>query len=196
MKKIIITENQDILRKKVVKNEIRINENFRLNELFKELSLTERENVSNKTSIAIDKINNGDFETPQNPSSFSASLKQSRYSAMLSDYSESELGQMKLFKLQDLNIGFALKQFEDKGYSEIVAVHNNEPEVKGVGELLMKSAIKNGGKYLDHFDGYLSSFYGKLGFKEYKRDKYDPQYDPDQSFSSKYGEQDVIYRKL
>ena len=60
----------------------------------------------------------------------------------------------------------------------------------------MKSAIRNGGRHLDHFDGFLTDFYSKLGFKEYKRDKYDPKYDENGEFKSKYGEQDVIYRTL
>jgi hypothetical protein len=45
------------------------------------------------------------------------------------------------------NIGFALKK-KNGGYKEIVAVHNNEPDVKNVGKELMKAAIKNRGCYL------------------------------------------------
>jgi hypothetical protein len=77
-----------------------------------------------------------------------------------------------------------------------VAVHNNEPDVKNIGDQLIQSAIDNGAQYLDHFDGFLSNFYQSKGFKEIGRDKYDPQYDPNGEFAQKYGKQDVIYRKL
>jgi hypothetical protein len=60
---------------------------------------------------------------------------------------------------------------------------------------LVKSAINNGGCYLDHFDGYLSNIYQPLGFVEYDRYKFDPQYDKDGLFRKKYGEADVIFRK-
>lgn len=93
---------------------------------------------------------------------------------MLTPYSVSDLSKMKLFKVPNYNIGFALKKFEDKGYIEIVAAHNNEPNIPKIGHELMTSAIKNGGRYLDHFDGYLTSLYDGVGFVEYKRDKFDP----------------------
>ena len=59
---------------------------------------------------------------------------------------------------------------------------------------MIKSAIKNGGKTLDHFSGYLDAFYQSLGFDEHGRDKFDAQYDQDGSFRKKYGEADVVYR--
>jgi hypothetical protein len=146
---------------------------------------------SDKRADVLQKISNGDFESPK---SFKASMDISKHKEMLTPYSTGELSQMKLYKLEGYNIGFALKK-RDGGYKEIVAVHNNEPDVKSVGKELMKSAIKAGGCYLDHFDGYLSSFYDSLGFEEIDRDKFDAQYDQDGSFRNKYGESDVIYRK-
>lgn len=122
-------------------------------------------------------------------------MEKSKHKEMLTPYSTNELSKMKLYKLNGYNIGFALKK-RDGGYKEIVAVHNNEPEIKNVGKELMKAAIKYGGCYLDHFDGHLSAFYDSLGFEEYDRDKFDAQYDQDGSFRNKYGESDVIYRKL
>ena len=141
----------------------------------------------------LDLIKNNEFEN--DAKSFKKSLSKSKHSEMLTDYDEKELKKMKLFKLKGYNIGFALKKKDGK-YNEIVAVHNNEPNVKGIGTDLMKAAIANGGEYLDHFDGFLTKFYQKLGFEEYARDKFDPQYDEDGSFRAKYGEADVIYRKL
>lgn len=149
---------------------------------------------SDKREEVLRKISNGDWEEPQNPESFKNSMGLSKHKEMLTLYSTDDLNQMRLFKLNGYNIGFALKK-KDGDYKEIVAVHNNEPDIKNVGKELMKSAIKNGGCYLDHFDGYLSSFYGSLGFEEIGRDKFNAQYDQDGSFKNKYGEVDVIYRK-
>jgi hypothetical protein len=126
------------------------------------------------------------------PESFYNSLKQSKHPLMLTDYSPVELSKMKLFKLKGYNIGFALKQFDNK-YSEIVGVHNNE-DVNNIGNELMQAAINNGGCYLDHFDGFLSNLYQNMGFIEYKRDNYDPEYDPNNEFKNKYGSKDIIYR--
>jgi hypothetical protein len=149
---------------------------------------------NNKREDVLDKIRKGDWEKPQNPESFKNSMELSTRKEMLTQYSVGELKQMELYKLDGYNIGFALKKRDD-GSKEIVAVHNNEPDVKSVGADLVKAAVSLGGCYLDHFDGHLSDFYSKLGFVEYDRDLFDPQYDEDGSFRAKYGESDVIYRK-
>lgn len=141
----------------------------------------------------VELLKSNELETT--PNEFKKSLDKSKHQAMLTDFSTAELKKMKLFKLKDYNIGFALKKKDGK-FNEIVAVHNNEPSVKGIGKDLMKAAIANGGEYLDHFDGFLSSFYKNLGFVEYDRDKFDPQYDEGGKFAAEYGEQDIIYRKL
>jgi len=167
--------------------------NHGLQESLFEESLLEEADATTREEV-LQKIRNQEWEKPQNPKSFKSSLSKSKHKEMLTHYSASELAQMKLYKIIGYNIGFALKK-KDGSFQEIVAVHNNEPEVKNIGTELMKAAIKEGGCYLDHFDGYLTSFYANLGFEEYDRDKFDPQYDPDSSFRSKYGEADVIYRK-
>ena len=125
---------------------------------------------------------------------FHKSLNKSKHSLMLTPYSKSELKTMKLFKLDGYDIGFALKKKDGK-FQELVAVHNNT-DIKGVGGELVKSAIRMGAKYLDHFDGFLTKFYKELGFKEISRDKYDAQYDNGGKFAEKYGKKDIIYRKL
>ncbi|MDA3778831.1 MAG: hypothetical protein PF487_01125 [Bacteroidales bacterium] len=175
------------------KHNLRLSEHLRLEQIFNsdinenEMDINEKENVLNL-------IKNNQWEKP-NSQRFFESLKNSKHSMMLTDYSTTELSKMKLFKLNDYNIGFALKQFENKGYSEIVAVHNNEPDIKNIGHELIQAVISNGGCYLDHFDGFLSDLYGNMGFKEYKREPYNPKYDPKGEFKSRYGEKDVIYRK-
>lgn len=129
------------------------------------------------------------------PTDFLNSINKSKHKDMLSDYTIDELSNMKLFKVPNYNIGYALKHTRDG--IDIVSVHNNEPEIRGIGEDLIKSAIRNGGNMLDHFDiEPLNTIYYNNGLIEYKRDKYDPKYDEGGKFAKKYGELDVIYRKL
>jgi hypothetical protein len=170
-----------------------IQNNNRLTEIF---TINEDVDVDvDKNQEALEKIKKGDFE-PQDSNRFKTALNKSKHKEMLTDYSDSELSDMLLFKVNGLDIGFALKKSEQTGkHDEIVAVFNNEPNVRGVGDELIKQAIKNGGCYLDHFDGFLSTIYSRLGFIEYKRDMFNPEYDKDSSFRKKYGEADVIYRK-
>lgn len=178
---------------------LKINEHQRKCSVFGEVEINELDDRldgydDTNEEIVINMILNDKWENPQNAKSFYDSLNKSKHMKMLTDYSVHDLNSMKLFKLEGFNIGYALKEFKDKGFAEIVAVHNNEPNVKGIGTHLMKSAIKNGGCYLDHFDGFLTTLYNSLGFDEYERYAYDPQYDEDGSFAQKYGQQDVIYR--
>jgi hypothetical protein len=150
------------------------------------------DNESDERNIVIEKIRNNDFIN--DPEQFLESIQKSSRKEMLTDYTIEDLEDMKTFKLDGYDIGYALKQDEEGNYGEIVSVFNNS-EIKGVGEELVRSAIRNGGRYLDHYDGFLSKFYSKLGFEEYKRDKFDPQYDPTGEFRDKYGEADIIYRR-
>ena len=141
----------------------------------------------------ISKIKNNEFS--DDPQEFYDAINRSeKHKEMLSEYSVDDFAEMKLFILDGYDIGYALKKSQDGGYNEIVSVFNNS-DVKGIGNELMKSAISNGGCYLDHYDGFLSDFYSSLGFEEYDRYEFDPQYDPDGNFEKKYGRQDIIFRK-
>ncbi len=115
---------------------------------------------------AIEEIKTGIWDT--NPQRFLDSLSKTRYSEYLTNYTEDDLKNLKVFKLPNYNIGFALDG------DEIVAVHNNEPTVRGIGDMLILAAVKQGGRKLSHFDGYLSGFYEKNGFVEYMRKPFDP----------------------
>jgi hypothetical protein len=191
MNKLIKENLNKIYEKKLFKNRVRKHKDVvkLFNYSLKEVNDNEDENLRNDV---ISKIRNNDYEK-QNPQRFYDAINLSNHKSMLTDYSVEDFNKMKLFKLNGYNIGFALKLFNGS-YSEIVAVFNNEP-VKNIGRELVKSSIDNGGCYLDHFDGFLTQIYQSMGFEEYKRDKFDPKYDEDGSFRSKYGEADVIYRK-
>jgi len=143
----------------------------------------------------IDKIRAGDWESPQKPESFAKSLGLTKHKEMLTMYTVDELSHMKLFKLKGFNLGFALKEKDGK-FQEIVALHNNEPSIKNIGEILMDAAIHLGGRFLDHFDSpKLTALYTKHNFQEYQRDSFNPEYDPEGKFRAKYGPLDVVYRK-
>ena len=106
----------------------------------------------------IDIINN-DKWGKTTPQEFRDSLMKSKHKEMLTDYSISDLSKMKLFKVPGYDIGFALKDHDGEPFSEIVAVHNNSP-IRGIGSELTNATIRNGEKYLDHFDvGILSKIY-------------------------------------
>ena len=127
---------------------------------------------------------------------FLESLNRSTRKPFLSKYTAEELKNhnVQTYQLNGYHIGYALKPDEDG--VDIISVHNNEPNIKGVGDALIESAKANGGTKLDHYDGFLSHLYSKHGFEEYDRYKWDDQYaDPNWDYE-RYGRPDVILRKL
>lgn len=127
---------------------------------------------------------------------FLESLNRSTRKSFLSKYMAEELKNhnVQTYQLNGYHIGYALKPDEDG--VDIISVHNNEPNIKGVGDALIESAKANGGTKLDHYDGFLSDLYSKHGFEEYDRYKWDDQYaDPNWDYE-RYGRPDVILRKL
>lgn len=126
-------------------------------------------NESNQSIIAL--INDGEYEDV-NVNEFNKSLKSGKRSEYLTDYTEADLANMNLYKIKGYNAGFALKLDGD-----IVSVHNNTG-IRGLGEYLIRSAIRYGGNKLDHFDGFLTGFYEKLGFKVVDSDDWNGDYAP------------------
>jgi hypothetical protein len=132
--------------------------------------LSEEADQGNSQNLAA-LIKTDQWETPD-PQKFHASLTSGKRSEMLTPYSVGELAKMNLFKVKDFNAGFAIKQDGD-----IVAVHNNTG-VSGIGGELMKAAKRNGGVKLDHFDGFLTGFYERLGFKVVSHEPWNDDYAP------------------
>lgn len=156
-------------------------------------TINENVEVTIERDEVINKLLHVDLTTT--PQEFIKSINKSKHKEMLSDYTISELSSMRLYKVPGYNIGYALKDTPDG--TDIVSVHNNEPTIKNMGEYIIKSAIQNGGNMLDHFDVEpLNTIYSNMGFIEYNRDSYNPEYDENGSFANKYGKLDVIYRKL
>jgi hypothetical protein len=114
----------------------------------------------------------GDFSN--NVDEFYNSYNKSKRISFLTPYTKEELSEFNLFKLNGYNIGFAIKK-----NGEIILVHNNEPKIGGIGDLLIKKAIEFGGNSLDHFDGFLTGFYKKNGFKFSDNLIFDDKYAPD-----------------
>lgn len=179
----------DIFKKKLVFEKVYTN-HILANHIFEHIN--ENVQTSEKTEV-LELLESADLTAT--PQEFLDSINKSKHKEMLSDYSIDELSKMDLYKVPGYNIGYALKN--DGDGVDIVSVHNNEPSIKGIGKDLIKSAINNGGNKLDHFDiEPLSTIYSDMGFVEVERYPYDPQYDEDGSFARKYGELDVVYRKL
>jgi len=155
-------------------------------ESFKDLILTENNEVEREKVIQL--IRNNDFEINNSEAFYNAAQKSKRQ-AMLSNYTPEDYENMTTFLLRGYDIGYAVKKDGD-----IVSVFNNSGIPK-IGDELIKSAVKNKGSKLDHFDGYLSDFYGNLGFKETERYKWDDQYAPSDWDYEKYGRPDVVMRE-
>ncbi len=83
--------------------------------------------------------------------------------------------------------GYAIKKDGD-----IISVFSSE----GKGKLMIADAIKRGGNKLDCFDGFLPAFYGKFGFKETGRYKWDDQYKPQGWNTAKHDNPDVVLMEL
>lgn len=128
-------------------------------------------NEDDSDNDIISKIKNDDFEI-NNIRNFIKSMNSGSRSEMLTPYGENDFGKMKTYKVNGYNAGFAIKNDGD-----IVSVHNNSG-VAGIGSLLIKAAIKHGGNKLDHFDGFLTGFYSKLGFKLVSSDEWNDDYAP------------------
>mgnify|MGYP003133364570 CR=1 FL=1 len=106
-------------------------------------------------------------------SRFNESLYSGKRSGFLTYYEIDELRGMNLFLVEGHNAGFAIKTDGD-----IVSVHNNS-SLRGLGPLFIQKAISVGGTKLDHFDGFLSGLYRKLGFTNvHEVYQWDEQYKP------------------
>jgi len=151
-------------------------------------------------------INNDDWDKDITAQQYKDSLSSSHRKEFLVNYSLEDLSKMKLFKLKDYNIGFALKRRVDESngdyisdeYDEGHSLHNNEPDIRSLGKTLIEASIRNGGIYLDYFetkDDYLGKLYSEMGFEEYRRHGLDLNWKGDKTIQDKYGDIYIVYRK-
>ena len=135
---------------------------------------------------------------PKNPERFIESLSKSKRPEFLSEYTPETLSDdaFELYKLKGYDIGFALHPNENYYLRDIISVHNNSKRAKNVGDYLIEAAKRKGGSTLDHYDGYLSNFYGNHGFKEYNRLKWNKEFAPTTWDYETYGKPDVVLRAI
>jgi len=119
----------------------------------------------------IDAFNKNDFD--KDAQSFYDSYNKSKRITYLTPYSVDDIRTFNTYKLRGYNIGFAIKNNGD-----IILVHNNEPKVKGIGDLMIGKAKEMGGDHLDHFDGFLTGFYKRNGFTLKDNDHFAEEYKP------------------
>lgn len=133
----------------------------------------------------------------ENPKRFREKMtSNSKHKLMLTDYTVNDLARMRLFSLKGYNIGYALKNHINKPFGELVAVHNNEPEVRNIGDELIKSAVNNGACYLDCYNtSKLVDMYKRMGFEKIKDEPYNSKFDVGGNFKNKYGEVGIVYMK-
>jgi hypothetical protein len=181
----------DDYKKRTIKTEKLKNEWRKLTfETLNDSLLLENAESNIERERVIKLIQNNEFEINNYQSFFDATHKSNR-KEMLTNYSPSDYEKdgTTTFLLKGYDIGYAIKKDGD-----IISVFNNSGVPK-IGDELMRSAIRNKGEKLDHFDGYLSDFYEKLGFKETGRMQWDDQYSPANWDYEKYGRPDVVMRK-
>lgn len=161
-----------------------------------ECFMTENEITNRPERIdVLNKINNDQY-IRNDYESFLQEIGKNKRSSFLTPYTVDEFKNagVQTFQVPGYEIGFALKPMPE-GDNDIISVHNNT-NIHGIGDALIDSAKRLGGTTLDHFDGFLSDFYNKKGFKEYDRWKWDDQYAPTDWDYEKYGKPDVILRRL
>lgn len=146
-------------------------------------------------------INNSSSWEINEYDSFLESVSCSKRIEFLTKYTKEELVEqgIKTFKLKDYKIGFALKPIDVEGekHCEIISLHNNEENIGGVGDDLLKLAIKNGGDVINHYDGFLSELYERNGFTTiYFTLMFDDKFaDPNWNYAL-YGRPQILSRRL
>lgn len=147
------------------------------------------------TAKVIGLIENDDF-IKNDFKNFIIARDRTNREGFITPYTEMEMIRegFETYQVKGFDIGFALHKLDD-GNVDITSVFNNEKEVRNIGDYLLKAALKHGGTQLDHFEGKLSDIYGRNGFKEYERYKWDDNYAPKNWNYEKYGRPDVVLRR-
>jgi|GEM_PF-5297189 len=123
------------------------------------------------------------------PEEFIAARDKTSRPQFLSPYTEQQLSGMKLFKVNNADAGYAIK---DDG--DLVNVFNNS-SISGLGKKIINDAISNGASKLDCYDDFLPKYYNKFGFKEVRREPWNDKYKPAQ-WLDRDGQPDIIYMEL
>jgi len=100
------------------------------------------------------------------PEEFRAALQRNSRADTLSDYDTQTLSTFRLYLLRGGQAGYAIKPD-----GEFVNLFNSGGNAtKGAGPWLVLHAIEKGATHGDHFDGFLTGFYKKLGWNVTKKE--------------------------
>lgn len=112
----------------------------------------------------------------------------------MTDHPMEEISQpeWKTFKLKGFDAGFAL-HYTAKGKVDICNLHNNS-NLKGISDLMLTFAKRQGGTTLDNYAGFLGDKYQTNGFDKYETYTWDDKFRPDGWREDLYGTPDVEMR--
>jgi hypothetical protein len=124
------------------------------------------------------------------PKAFMKAIKQLPwyYGSFITHYTLSELKHSRLYLTRDKRTGFGILN------GELTNLFNIGK--RGRGKLAVLYAIRYGAYKLNCFDGYLTKYYGKLGFKVVNRIKWDDRYAPERWDYVLYGKPNVVEMEL
>jgi predicted ABC-type ATPase len=134
------------------------------------------------------------IESHDDPASFNAAIHQAiidnPHGPAVHEYTAEEYADMKLFMAPDGSAGIAVKPDGD-----IVSVFKNPAKnpKPGIAHEMLITALRNGGRKLDCFDGYLTKLYSKHGFKPVSRVAFDRDYAPEGWNFERDGEPDIVF---
>jgi hypothetical protein len=116
--------------------------------------------------------------------------------ATLSVYTVDEYANMQTFLSPDGKSGYAIKYDPTDGEYDLVSVFNVGQRGMGA-EAVIDAVWNRGATKLDAFDmdGFLPNLYDNLGFEEYDRLTWDPQYAPD-NWKDEWGTPDVVLMRI
>ena len=112
-----------------------------------------------------------------------------RLSVFLTDYTAADYKDAACYLSDDHKSGYAIKADGD-----IVSVFSLPGASQGYNAV--KSAIENGAKKLDCFDGFLVTFYKAFGFFEINREPWNEDYAPVNWDYIQHGTPDIVYMQL
>ena len=122
---------------------------------------------------------------PTDPAAFIAARDKSSRMAFMSPLKPDDLKDHKLFMSADGKVGVAVDKDGD-----IQNVFNNKGP-RGAGAYAVAEAIKQGGRMLDAYSGYLPEFYRQFGFEETGRMAFNPEFAHDPELSK--NKPDVVF---
>ena len=131
-----------------------------------------------------------DWQRGATPSEFIKARNLTTRPGFLSPLVPEDISNHKLFLSADGTVGVAVSPEGD-----IQNVFNNGGP-KGAGTEALLTAMRNGGKTLDCYDGHLPEFYTQFGFVETGRMKFNPEYAPEGWDFERYDNPDVVFMGL